>query len=138
MASVIGFVQRIWDISRPIETPKSADAVRIGLLGASTTAPLSLITPAKSHPGVVIAAVAARDFKKAEAFAKKHNIAKIHRSYQNLIDDPSIDVIYNPLPNGLHFEWAMRALRAGKHVLLEKPSVSNAAEANTLFSFHAE
>lgn len=51
----------------------------------------------------------------------------------DLIADPSIDVIYNPLPNGLHYEWTLKALKAGKHVLLEKPSVSNAEEAKSLF-----
>ena len=50
------------------------------------------------------------------------------------MDDPNIDAVYIPLPNGLHFEWAVRAIRAGKHVLLEKPSVSNATEAETLFN----
>jgi predicted dehydrogenase len=50
-----------------------------------------------------------------------------------LIADPSIDCIYNPLPNGLHYEWTIKALKAGKHVLLEKPSVSNAEEARSLF-----
>ena len=53
-----------------------------------------------------------------------------------LIDDPSIDAIYIPLPNGLHYEWALKSLAAGKHVLLEKPSVSNAAEATSLFRHH--
>jgi Oxidoreductase family, NAD-binding Rossmann fold len=55
----------------------------------------------------------------------------------DLIDDPSLDAVYIPLPNGLHYEWALRALRAGKHVLLEKPSTSNATEAKALFDFHA-
>jgi predicted dehydrogenase len=50
-----------------------------------------------------------------------------------LLDDPSIDVVYNPLPNGLHYEWTLKALAKGKHVLLEKPSVSNAKEADLLF-----
>lgn len=50
-----------------------------------------------------------------------------------LINDPAIDCIYNPLPNGLHYEWTIKALKAGKHVLLEKPSVSNAEEAKSLF-----
>jgi predicted dehydrogenase len=52
----------------------------------------------------------------------------------DILDDPNIDCIFIPLPNGLHYEWAVRAIRAGKHVLLEKPSVSNAIEAETLFS----
>jgi predicted dehydrogenase len=51
----------------------------------------------------------------------------------DLIADPSLDCIYNPLPNGLHYEWTIKCLKAGKHVLLEKPSVSNATEARSLF-----
>jgi len=50
-----------------------------------------------------------------------------------LIDDPSIDAVYIPLPNGLHYEWALKSIKAGKHVLLEKPSTSNAEEAALLF-----
>lgn len=79
-------------------------------------------------------AVAARDQVKAQLYAKKHGIPEVKASYQSLIDDPEIDCIYIPLPNGLHYEWTTRALKAGKHVLLEKPSVSNAAEAEALFN----
>jgi hypothetical protein len=95
---------------------------------------MALITPAKSHPEVIIQAVAARDLKRAQDYANKHHIPTVHPSYQAVLDDPSINCVYIPLPNGLHFEWAVRAVRAGKHVLLEKPSVSNAAEAAALFS----
>ena len=94
---------------------------------------MAIIVPAKSHPGVIIVAVAARDQKRAEAYAKKYDIPNVSSSYQTLIDDPSIDAIYNPLPNGLHYEWTQKALAAGKHVLLEKPSTSNATEATNLF-----
>ena len=80
----------------------------------------------------MIQAVAARDPKRAAAYARKHGIPDVKASYQELLDDPAIDAVYVPLPNGLHFEWALRALRAGKHVLLEKPSVSNADEAERL------
>ncbi|KAL9032035.1 MAG: hypothetical protein Q9180_006740, partial [Flavoplaca navasiana] len=62
-----------------------------------------------------------------------HNIPNVHTSYQALLDDPTIDAIYNPLPNGLHYEWTVKALQAGKQVLLEKPSVSNTSEACSLF-----
>lgn len=98
---------------------------------------MAVIIPAKSHPEVIVAAVAARDKTRAAEYAKKHNIPIVHGSYQALLDDPSIDAIYIPLPNGLHYEWAIRSLRAGKHVLLEKPSTSNAIEAKALFDFHA-
>ncbi len=77
--------------------------------------------------------MAARDQVKASAYAKKHDIPTVHSSYQALIDDDSIDAVYIPLPNGLHFEWALKSLKAGKHVLLEKPSTSNAVEAESLF-----
>ncbi|PMD35522.1 putative oxidoreductase [Hyaloscypha variabilis F] len=133
MAAIIGFVNRVWNLNYPPEPTKKDGAIRIGLLGASGIAPSAVIQPAKSHPEVIIAAVAARDVKKAEAYAKKHGIPIVHKSYQDLIDDPAIDAIYIGLPNGLHYEWALKSLKAGKHVLLEKPSVSNAAEANSLF-----
>ncbi|KAI4277411.1 MAG: hypothetical protein LQ337_001792 [Flavoplaca oasis] len=81
----------------------------------------------------MIVAIAARDPVRAHAYAKKHNIPNVHTSYQALLNDPTIDAIYNPLPNALHCEWTIKALQAGKHVLLEKPSVSNAAEARSFF-----
>lgn len=82
---------------------------------------------------MIITAIAARDQVKAAAYAKKHNIPTVHTSYQALVDDPSIDAVYIPLPNDSHLEWALKSLRAGKHVLLEKPSTSNAIEAECLF-----
>ncbi|KZW00995.1 NAD(P)-binding protein, partial [Exidia glandulosa HHB12029] len=57
---------------------------------------------------------------------------------QDLLDDPSIDVVYNPLPNGLHYEWTMKALKARKHVLLEKPSCNTAAETRRVFEYARE
>ena len=94
---------------------------------------MGAIIPAKSHPEVIVAAVAARDEKRAQTYAQSHGISTVHSSYQALLDDSTIDAVYIALPNGLHYEWAMRALKAGKHVLLEKPSTSNAAEARRLF-----
>ena len=95
--------------------------------------PFAVVIPAKSHPEVIVAAIAARDGKRAQAYAKLHGIPNIHASYQALLDDAEIDAVYIALPNALHHEWAMKALEAGKHVLLEKPSTSNASEARTLF-----
>ena len=103
--------------------------MRIGILGAARVAPVVLINPAKENTDVVVAAVAARDVSRAEAFAAKHGIARVHDSYEALIADPELDAIYNPLPNGLHGRWTRAALAAGKHVLCEKPFTANAAEA---------
>ena len=106
--------------------------IRIGVLGAAAIVPMALTNPARSVPEAQILAVAARDPKRAEAFARKHHIPRVHQTYGDLLNDPQIDAIYNPLPNGLHAEWTMRALQAGKHVLCEKPFASNAAEAEEM------
>ncbi len=66
-------------------------------------------------------AVGSRDIARAEAFAAEKGIARAHGSYEDLLADPEVDAIYNPLPNALHVEWSIRALQAGKHVLCEKP-----------------
>jgi predicted dehydrogenase len=73
--------------------------------------------------------VAARDPQRAAEFAKKHSIVNVFASYDELLADPNVDAVYNPLPNGLHAEWTLKALAAGKHVLCEKPFTSNEAEA---------
>ena len=104
-------------------------AVRIGILGAARIAPSAVIKPAAKNAEAEIGAVAARDRSRAEAFAAKHGIAKVHGSYDALIADPDIDAIYNPLPNGLHAQWTIAALEAGKHVLCEKPFTANTKEA---------
>lgn len=68
-----------------------------------------------------LAAVASRSQEKADAYARQHRIPKAYGSYEALLADPEIDVVYNPLPNHLHAEWTIRAVEAGKHVLCEKP-----------------
>ena len=109
-----------------------SEHVRIGILGAARIAPRAVINPAKDNPDVVVTAVAARDASRAQAFAAKHNIARVHDDYAKLIADPDVDAIYNPLPNGLHGKWTRAALEAGKHVLCEKPFTANAAEAREI------
>jgi predicted dehydrogenase len=76
-----------------------------------------------------VTAVAARDAGRARDFAAKHAIPVVHDSYDAMLADPDVDAIYNPLPNGLHGFWTVKALEAGKHVLCEKPFTANAAEA---------
>jgi predicted dehydrogenase len=105
------------------------ETLRIGVLGAARIVPLALVHPARRVPGVEVAALAARDPERARRFARKHGIARTCESYQALIEDPALNAIYNPLPNGLHAVWTIRALEAGKHVLCEKPLTSNAEEA---------
>src|ERR1700761_5298167 len=112
--------------------------LRIGILGAARIAPAALISPAQENAAVTVAAVAARDSSRARAYADKHGIASVRDSYESLIDDPDIDAIYNPLPNGLHGRWTRAALPAGKHVLCEKPFTANAAEAREIAELAAD
>ena len=112
--------------------------MQIGVLGAARIAPPALIKPAKQNSDVVVAAVAARDVSRAQAFAAKHGIARVHDSYEALLADPDIDAVYNPLPNGLHGKWTRAALAAGKHVLCEKPFTANADEAREIAQVAAQ
>lgn len=99
------------------------------MLGAARIAPTAIIRPARDVAAAEVVAVAARDPERARRFASKHHIARVHDTYDDLLDDASIDAVYNPLPNGLHGRWTRRALAAGKHVLCEKPFTANASEA---------
>src|SRR5690349_2492362 len=106
--------------------------LRIGVLGAAAIVPSALTAPARNVPEVQVTAIAARDPQRAENFARTQRIPRVHKTYTNLLADPEIDAIYNPLPNNLHAEWTIRALRAGKHVLCEKPFASNTHEAEEM------
>jgi predicted dehydrogenase len=108
------------------------DTVRIGILGAARIAPPAVIKPARNVLEAQVGAVAARDRSRADAFASKHGIAQVHDTYADLVSDPEIDAVYNPLPNGLHAQWTIAALEAGKHVLCEKPFTANAQEAEAV------
>ena len=101
----------------------------MGTLGSSRISLSALIEPVASVPEVTVAAVAARDKSRAEAFALRHGIPAAYGSYEELLADPDIDAIYNPLPNSQHGPWTLQAIAAGKHVLCEKPFASNADEA---------
>ncbi|MCX5253706.1 Gfo/Idh/MocA family oxidoreductase [Streptomyces canus] len=105
-----------------------SEPLRIGILGAARISGASLIGPARAT-GHRVVAVAARDRSRAEAYAAEHGVERVAGSYTELIADPEVEVVYNPLANGLHGPWNLAALAAGKHVLSEKPSASNAEEA---------
>src|SRR5215470_6569171 len=81
-----------------------------------------------------IAAIASRELPKAEKAAAQLGIPKAYGSYDELLGDPEIEAIYNPLPNHLHVPWSIRAARAGKHVLCEKPIALSTAEARELIA----
>ena len=110
-------------MSEPVREP-----LRIGVLGAARITERALIDPARTT-GHRVVAVAARDRSRAEAFAAEHGVERVADSYAALLADPEVEVVYNPLANGLHGPWNLAALAAGKHVLSEKPSASNAEEA---------
>jgi predicted dehydrogenase len=103
------------------------DRVRWGILGAARIA-RSAFLPAVAEAGGVAAAVAARDGDRAAQWARDNGVERGVCGYQTLIDDPAVDALYIPLPNGLHAEWTIRALRAGKPVLCEKPLTTSPAE----------
>lgn len=105
-----------------------SEPLRIGVLGAARISGSSLTGPARAT-GHRVVAVAARDRSRAEAYAAEHGVERVAGSYTELIADPEVEVVYNPLANGLHGPWNLAALAAGKHVLSEKPSASNAEEA---------
>jgi predicted dehydrogenase len=104
------------------------EPLRIGVLGAARIAELSMVKPAAAT-GHRLVAVAARDPMRAAAFAERHGVERVHASYEDVLADPEVEAVYNPLANALHAPWNLRALDAGKHVLSEKPSAGNAQEA---------
>ena len=106
--------------------------LEIGILGAARIARL-FVEGVQASSKVAIAAVASRDVDRARVFARETGIARVHSSYEALLADPAIDVVYNPLPNSLHAEWSIRAAEAGKHILCEKPLATSAAEVRSMF-----
>jgi predicted dehydrogenase len=104
------------------------EPLRIGVLGAARIADLAIVSPARTT-GDRLVAVAARDRRRAEAFAAAHGVERALGSYADVVTDPEVEVVYNPLANALHGPWNLAAIAAGKHVLTEKPFASNAVEA---------
>jgi predicted dehydrogenase len=101
--------------------------VRWGIVGTANIARRSFL-PGLRAAGGLAAAVAGRELVRAQDYAQANGIDRALEGYQNLIDDPDVDALYIPLPNGLHAEWTIQALRAGKPVLCEKPLCGSLSE----------
>ncbi|MEL6692895.1 MAG: Gfo/Idh/MocA family oxidoreductase [Pseudomonadota bacterium] len=106
----------------------------IGLLGAARITDTAVIHPAKVITQCRVAAVAARDKARAEAFASEHGIGTVLDNYEQVIASEAVDLVYNPLPINLHADWTIKALEAGKPVLCEKPFAMNADEARAMLA----
>ncbi len=109
-------------------TTGPVEPLRIGVLGAARIAERAIAVPARDT-GSRLVAIAARNRARAEDFARTHGVERVLPSYADVVTDPEVEVVYNPLPNALHGPWNLAAVAAGKHVLSEKPFASNAAEA---------
>jgi predicted dehydrogenase len=108
--------------------------VRWGVLGAAQIAVQKVIPAMQQGEWSEISAIASRDRQKAQAAASALGIAKAYGSYEELLRDPEIEAVYNPLPNQFHVPWTLKAIEAGKHVLCEKPLSLTAEEARALVS----
>ncbi len=106
--------------------------VKWGVLGVASIAVRKVIPAMQAGEWSEVVAIASRDRKKAEDAARKLGIPKAYGSYEELLGDPEVEAVYNPLPNHLHVPWSIQAAEAGKHVLCEKPISVTLAEARTL------
>lgn len=111
--------------------------VRWGVLGVAAIATKKVIPGMQKSQRTEVAGIASRDLGRARDAAQRLGIPKAYGSYEELLADPEIDAIYNPLPNHLHVPWTERAAEAGKHVLCEKPIALSAGEADTLIEVRA-
>lgn len=111
--------------------PNYSSPLRWGLI---STAHINraLIKPLRASERNELLAVASRSLEKAQEYAAEWDIPQAYGSYQAMLDDPEIDVVYNSLPNSLHTEWTVKALQAGKHVLCEKPLATTLEEVDAM------
>ena len=107
--------------------------VRWGILGCARIAERALIPAFRAAKRAELRGIAARDATRAQAWAAKHGIPRAYPDYAALLADTAVDAVYIPLPNHLHAEWTVRAVRAGKHVLCEKPLALDEREAGRMF-----
>lgn len=111
---------------RPDSTP-----IRLGVLGCADIAARRVLPAVAATPGIRVAAVGSRSRGKAEQLADRFGAAPV-QGYQRVLDRDDVDAVYVPLPTGLHAEWIDRALRAGKHVLAEKPLTTSPSDTAAL------
>jgi predicted dehydrogenase len=104
-------------------------AVRLGVLGAAAILETAVAEPAARVPEIRIEAIAARDRDRATQTASRFGIPRVLDDYDAVLADTDLDAVYVPTPAALHGAWTLRAIRAGKHVLCEKPLTANADEA---------
>ena len=108
--------------------------VRWGVLGVAKIAVRKVIPAMQQGEWSEVVAIASRDLGKAESAARELGIPKAYGSYEEILADPNVEAIYNPLPNHLHVPWTRQAAEAGKHVLCEKPLSLTVEEARTLLA----
>jgi xylose dehydrogenase (NAD/NADP) len=108
--------------------------VRWGILGCAGIAERSFIPAVRRSRNGTLAAIASRDPAKAAEWARRFGFERSYGGYQALVEDPAVEAVYNPLPNDLHAEWSIRAMKAGKHVLCEKPMALNAGEVQAMIA----
>ena len=120
-----------WQRGKLLPMPK---ILRWGVLGVSNFAVRKVIPAIAGCQFTGVAAIASRDLARAQTAARDLGIETAYGSYEELLADPSIDVIYNPLPNHLHVAWSIRAADAGKHVLCEKPVALSTGELRNLIA----
>ena len=115
-----------------------SEPLRLGLLSTARINDRIVAGAAATGGTVRVVAVASRDGARAQAYAGTHGIPRAHAGYEALLADDEVDAVYVSLPNGLHHEWSMAALRAGKHVLCEKPYSRRPADVAEAFALAAE
>jgi predicted dehydrogenase len=107
---------------------------RFGILSTAKIGTEKVIPAMQKGRLTEVVAIASRSADRAKAAAERLGIPRAHGSYEELLADPNVDAVYNPLPNDLHVPWSIKALEAGKHVLCEKPIALSAAEAHELLA----